>query len=115
MKAIRNLLTAFIFAAWIAIIAVFSIQNITPVSLKFFNLQTVEAPIGIWLTFSISIGIIAAVAIPIIFPPPKAKKLPRSPRRTYSDRFEEDINYQRELEEDDPLTGDWGQDGRGEW
>ncbi|MGB7519621.1 MAG: LapA family protein [Spirulinaceae cyanobacterium] len=115
MKTIRTLLTALIFAGWIATIGVFSIQNITPVSFKIFNLQTVEAPIGIWLAFSLGIGMVAASVAPIIFSRPHAKKLPRSPRRKKSDPTEENINYQREIEEDDPLTGDWGQEGRGEW
>lgn len=115
MRAIRNLLTAFIFASWILTIAVFSLQNRKPVSLIFFQRATIEIPIGVWLTLSFCTGIVGAAILPIIFPSSKTKKLPRSPSKKYRDRLEEDINYQREIEEDDPLTGDWGEDSRRDW
>ncbi len=115
MRAIRNLLTTFIFAGWILTIAVFSIQNRKPVSLIFFQRETIEVPIGIWLTLSLCTGIIGSVIVTIIFPSPKTKKLPSSPRKKYRAPIEEDINYQREIDEDDPLTGDWGEDSRRDW
>jgi lipopolysaccharide assembly protein A len=67
MKTIANLLTSIILAAWIAAIAILSIQNIRLISLKFLVFQTIEMPLGIILAFSVGIGAIAGAIAPILW------------------------------------------------
>jgi uncharacterized integral membrane protein len=67
MKTIANLLTSLALAAWIGAIAILSIQNITPISLKFLNYETIQIPIGIVLAFSVGIGAIAGSLVPILW------------------------------------------------
>jgi uncharacterized integral membrane protein len=67
MKTITNLLTSLILAGWIGAIAILSIQNITPVSLKFLVFQTIQIPVGIVLAFSVGIGAIAGAIVPVVW------------------------------------------------
>ncbi len=67
MKTIANLLTSIILAAWIAAIAILSIQNITSISLKFLVFQTIQMPLGIVLAFSVGIGAIAGAIVPVLW------------------------------------------------
>lgn len=85
MKAIANVLTSIVLAAWIAAIAIISIQNITPISLKFLNLQTIQIPMGIILAFSVGIGAIAAAIAPALW------RLTGGQRTRYDYEEEEDF------------------------
>lgn len=59
-------LTSLILAIWISAIALIAIQNATPISLQFLNVQSVEIPLGLILAFSTSLGLIgSALAIGI--------------------------------------------------
>ncbi len=74
MKTIANLLTSLILAGWIAAIALLSIQNITPVSLKFLTLETIQIPVGIVLAFSVGIGLVAGAIVPILAPQARGQR-----------------------------------------
>ncbi|HAA27678.1 MAG TPA: DUF1049 domain-containing protein [Cyanobacteria bacterium UBA8553] len=67
MKAIANLLTSLILAGWIGAIAILSIQNITLVSLKFLNFETIQLPVGIVLAFSVGAGAIGGAIAPLLW------------------------------------------------
>ncbi len=67
IKLVTNLLTSLIFAVWIGAIAIVSIQNITPVSLKFLSARSIELPIGLVLAFSVGVGAIAAALVPVLW------------------------------------------------
>lgn len=56
-------LTSLILALWVSAIALIAIQNATPVSLQFLNVQTIEIPLGLVMAFSASIGMIATAVI----------------------------------------------------
>jgi predicted membrane-bound spermidine synthase len=73
MRAFANLMSAVIVAGWISAIALISIQNITPISLKFLTFSTIPLPFGILLAFGVGIGILLGAIIPIL--------MPGSPRR----------------------------------
>lgn len=74
-----NFLTAILLAAWIGIIAVFSIQNITAVSLKFLAFESIQLPVGVLLAFSMGIGtIVAAIASLLWRKPRKSKRYAQS-------------------------------------
>ena len=67
MKTFVNLLTSLIVAGWISTIAILSIQNFTPVSLKFLSFETIQLPIGIILAFSVGVGVIGGAIAPILW------------------------------------------------
>lgn len=67
MKTIANLLTSLIVATWVSAIAIFSIQNITPVSLKFLTSETIQLPVGIVLAFSVAVGAIGGAIAPVLW------------------------------------------------
>ena len=67
MKAFVGLLNSSMWAGYIAAIAIFSIQNIKPVSLKFLTLQSINLPVGVLLTFCGAVGIIIGWFIPLLF------------------------------------------------
>ncbi len=58
MKTLANLLTLIVLAAWVVAIAILSVQNATPVSLKFLSFQSIQLPVGLVLAFSAGLGII---------------------------------------------------------
>lgn len=58
MKTLASLLTSIVVAVWVVAIAIFSVQNATPVSLKFMNFQSIQLPVGLVLAFSAGLGII---------------------------------------------------------
>lgn len=63
MKSLANLLTSVVVAIWVVAIAVLSVQNATPVSLKFFNFTSIQLPVGLVLAFSAGVGIIGIALI----------------------------------------------------
>jgi uncharacterized integral membrane protein len=63
MKALINLLLSLILAAWIGAIAILSVQNFTPVSLKFLAFQSFEIPVGLVLAFSVGLGLMGTAIV----------------------------------------------------
>ena len=64
MKTFANLLSSLIVAGWLGAIALLSIQNIKPVSLKFLYFESIELPVGLVLAFSVGLGIIGGAIVP---------------------------------------------------
>ncbi len=64
MKTFANLLSSLIVAGWIGAIALLSIQNIKPVSLRFLYFESIEIPVGIVLAFSVGLGVIGGAILP---------------------------------------------------
>jgi uncharacterized integral membrane protein len=66
MKTLAPFLTSLIIAIWVVAIAIISVQNATPISLKFLTFQSVQIPVGLFLAFSAALGlIIMAVLQPL--------------------------------------------------
>ncbi|KZL51091.1 hypothetical protein A2T98_04035 [Nodularia spumigena CENA596] len=59
MKTLIPILISLIVAIWVVAIAIISVQNATPVSLKFLTFQTIQIPVGLVLAFSAGVGLIA--------------------------------------------------------
>jgi uncharacterized integral membrane protein len=59
MKNFIPILISLIVAIWVVVIAIISVQNATPVSLKFLTFESIQIPIGLLLAFSASIGLLA--------------------------------------------------------
>jgi uncharacterized integral membrane protein len=67
MRSLASLLTALILTVWIIAIALISVQNAAPVSLRFLNFQLIEMPFGLVLAFSAGIGVLGtAIAQPLL-------------------------------------------------
>lgn len=56
-----------IIALWVSIIPVFSIQNITPVSIKFIVFESIKIPVGVLLSFSAGGGMLIGGILPLFF------------------------------------------------
>ncbi len=63
MKFILPFITVLIVATLSVAIATFSMQNATPISLKFFGYQSIEIALGLILTVSFAIGAIVAATL----------------------------------------------------
>jgi putative membrane protein len=89
MNTITNFLASSIVAGWIMTMAVFAIQNINPVSLKFLQFESIKLPVGILLAFCLGIGFFLGSLIPLFLK--KSKRPPRgrfSPQKTEFDEFD---------------------------
>jgi len=58
-----NFLASLLLATWVSAIALVSVQNATPVSLRFLMLRSVQIPVGLLLGLSASIGMLGAALI----------------------------------------------------
>ncbi|MEH1932839.1 MAG: LapA family protein [Nostoc sp.] len=58
MKTLAPFLTSLVVAVWVIAIAIISVQNATPVSLKFLTFQSIQIPMGLVMAFSAGIGLI---------------------------------------------------------
>jgi uncharacterized integral membrane protein len=67
MKIFTNFLSSLIMAGWVSAIAIFSIQNIQEVSLKFLNFESIKLPIGVLLAFCLGIGFILGSFLPLMW------------------------------------------------
>jgi uncharacterized integral membrane protein len=76
MKVFANLLNSLMLATWIALVAVFSIQNIQNVSLQFFVWRSIDLPVGVLLAFCGGGGMILGSLLPLVW-----QKSKRSRRR----------------------------------
>ncbi len=74
MKSFTNLLSSLILAISIMAIAIFSIQNVDDVSVKFLNLESITVPIGILLVFCSAIGMVLSWFIPLLFSRQKIRR-----------------------------------------
>ena len=67
MKVVSNLLISLIVAFWVVAIAILSVQNATPVALRFITFQSINLPVGLVLGFSVGIGIIVGAIAPLLW------------------------------------------------
>lgn len=67
MKSLTTLIISAILAVWIMTIAILSVQNATPVTLKFLAYESIRLPVGVVLAFSAAAGAIvgAIIALPL--------------------------------------------------
>jgi uncharacterized integral membrane protein len=58
MKTLSNLVISIVLACWVVVIAILSVQNATPVTLKFLTFESIQIPVGLVLAFCAGVGII---------------------------------------------------------
>jgi len=68
MKSFTSLIISLILVLWILATSILSIQNATPVILKFLTYESIRLPVGIVLAFSAAAGAIigAFIALPLL-------------------------------------------------
>ncbi len=99
----NNLLISLIIGFWLIAISVFSIQNITLVSLKFLAFQSISIPIGVLLSFCLAGGFLLGGILPLFFSQKKSQpkiknKTKNSPRNN---------EFKRDWEEEKDPIFDW--------
>ncbi|GCL42088.1 DUF1049 domain-containing protein [Anabaena sp. FACHB-1250] len=62
-KILANFLILLIIAVWVVAIALISVQNATPVSLKFLVFQSIQIPFGLMLAFAVAVGLLATAVL----------------------------------------------------
>ena len=67
MKIFTNFISSVMLAMGISGIAVFSIQNIQPVSLRFLGFESIQFPLGVLLAFCAAVGIILGSLLPLLW------------------------------------------------
>ncbi|MGF1541233.1 MAG: lipopolysaccharide assembly protein LapA domain-containing protein [Pleurocapsa sp.] len=61
------MISSILMAAWIVAIAIFSIQNIQDVSLKFLMFESINFPLGVLLALCGAAGIILGSLLPLLW------------------------------------------------
>ncbi len=85
MKTTVNLVLSIIVALWIMAIAIISVQNATPVSLRFLTFKSIQIPFGLLLAFCVAVGmIVASLLQPLL----TVSNFQRSTSRRYEDDAE---------------------------
>ncbi len=82
----NHLVICLILALWIPLIAVFSIQNITPVSLQFLTFESIRFPVGVLLSFCGAGGMVIGAIAPGLWGLGKSGGKPKD--RDILDEFE---------------------------
>lgn len=67
MKAFVGFLNSAMWAGYVVAIAIFSIQNVDKVSLKFITLRSIDIPLGVLLALCGAVGMIIGWFIPLLF------------------------------------------------
>jgi uncharacterized integral membrane protein len=62
-KILANFFILVIIAVWVVAIALISVQNATPVSLKFLVFQSIQIPFGLMLAFSVAVGLLGTAIL----------------------------------------------------
>ncbi|MEM8603567.1 MAG: lipopolysaccharide assembly protein LapA domain-containing protein [Cyanobacteria bacterium P01_H01_bin.121] len=63
MQAIVPLLSSLVVAALVAGVALITVQNAEPVSLKFLVFQSVPVPVGLVLSFCVVLGLVGTALV----------------------------------------------------
>jgi uncharacterized integral membrane protein len=53
-------------AVWVVAIAIIAVQNATPVSIRLFNLQSIEIPLGVLLAFCAAGGMLGTALVLVV-------------------------------------------------
>jgi|JI81BgreenRNA_FD_contig_31_6213144_length_1125_multi_4_in_0_out_0_2 uncharacterized membrane protein YciS (DUF1049 family) len=106
MNRTKQIIISLIIGFWLILIAVFSIQNIQLVSLKFFLFESIQLSTGVLLTICLAVGFILGSLIPLFF---SSSDYPKYPKNNKQKRVKntQKSEFKREWEEEkDPLF-DW--------
>jgi uncharacterized integral membrane protein len=89
MTFIANFLSYLMIALGFAAIAVFDVQNITPISLRLFVFESIQLPVGILLAFCIGFGLILGACLPLLWQRPAKRRTRIEDMDEFDFEFEE--------------------------
>lgn len=104
MNRTKQIIISLIVGFWLIAMAIFSIQNIQLVSLKFFIFESIKIPMGILLTVALAGGFFCGSIIPILFK--NNKSLPQS-KKNNSSKKQKKSEFKRDFEEEKDPIFDW--------
>lgn len=85
MRTTANLVISLAVAFWVIAIAIISLKNVTPISLKFLTFESIQLPFFLVIAFSVGTGVILMALIQPLW------SISGSRRRSYrADDFDED-------------------------
>jgi uncharacterized integral membrane protein len=90
MNTIASFFASFLVAGWIVTVAVFSIQNVRPVSLKFLQFESIELPVGVLLAFCLGAGFLLGSLLPLFL---KKSRKPARGRFTPRDKVPDEFDF----------------------
>lgn len=67
MRTIASLIATIFIACWVVAIALLSLKNVAPVSIRFLTFQTIELPFFLVLTFSAAVGMIFMALLQLLW------------------------------------------------
>lgn len=70
----QKLLPMLICAVWVVAIAILSVQNATPIAVRFLVFRSVELPLGVILSFGVAGGITITALLLVLLNPRKTAK-----------------------------------------
>lgn len=68
MKPLVPVTTSVVVALWVVAMAILSVQNATPVFLRFLSFQSIQMPVGVVLAISAGIGLIGGAMAQLLWP-----------------------------------------------
>jgi uncharacterized integral membrane protein len=86
MKTTISLVLSTVVALWIMAIAILSVQNATPVSLRFLTFESIQIPVGLVLAFCVGVGMIGMSVLQPLW------GMSNSQQTTYR-RYEDDAEF----------------------
>ena len=104
---INNLLISLIIGFWLILIAVFSIQNITLVSLQFLGFKSIQIPVGVLLSFCLAGGFFLGGFMPLFFSPKKSKTKAKNNSKSSRNQNRKEREFKRDWEEEKDPIFDW--------
>lgn len=84
MAIFTNFLISLIMAVWFGTLAIFTIQNVAPTTLRFAFWESIQLPISILLTFCFGGGLVLGALMPILW----QRSQKRRPRFEDFDEFD---------------------------
>ncbi|WP_017295374.1 lipopolysaccharide assembly protein LapA domain-containing protein [Geminocystis herdmanii] len=106
MNRTKQIIISLIIGFWLILIAVFSIQNIQLVSLKFFLFESIQVSTGVLLTLCLAGGFFLGSLIPLFFSSSYYNKYSKNNKQNRVKKNKK-LEFKREWEEEkDPLF-DW--------
>lgn len=103
MKTSRQLIISLIIGFWLTLTAVFSIQNIEKISLKFLVWESISLPIGVLLSMVTACGFILGAIVPFLFTNNNQQKKRKNINNNKSKKNE----FRRNLQEEEDPIFDW--------
>ena len=104
---INNLIISLIIGFWLILVAVFSIQNVTLVSLQFLIFKSIQIPVGVLLSFCLAGGFLLGGLNSPFLSAKKSQSRVKNNSRSSTKKNDKRTNFKRDWEEEKDPIFDW--------